>query len=307
MKQDQLWPESYPVKEPDDLLADLPTMPREEQLEVMETWFRAHFEDPAERMPYESAEGGYIWLDGGPFDPLEELQVEFEGLVPEEIIAELADKLTTEMPEWARIADEDYFDDNYWDFVGSDQDAHATFVEAITNIEELLTSAPPYVLKSIAPLLFANAVTSMEVYLLDTFASAVFRDRQLLRRFVESNPDFKTRQVSYADIFKIHEDLIKTVKDELATVLWHNLPRVKNMYRATLGIDFGDFADLARAVTVRHDIVHRNGRTKDGDRVAIGIDKVRGVVGLVRELVEKVEHQFIELVGRPGPPIESEF
>lgn len=38
---------------------------RETQLEVMETWFRQHFEDSAERTPYESAEGGYIWIWGG--------------------------------------------------------------------------------------------------------------------------------------------------------------------------------------------------------------------------------------------------
>ncbi len=38
---------------------------RETQLEVMETWFRQHFEDAAERTPYESAEGGYIWIWGG--------------------------------------------------------------------------------------------------------------------------------------------------------------------------------------------------------------------------------------------------
>lgn len=32
----------------------------EDQMELMEKWFRKHFENPAERTPYESAEGGYI-------------------------------------------------------------------------------------------------------------------------------------------------------------------------------------------------------------------------------------------------------
>ncbi len=31
---------------------------RKEQTEAMVGWFFAHFEDPAERTPYESAEGG---------------------------------------------------------------------------------------------------------------------------------------------------------------------------------------------------------------------------------------------------------
>jgi hypothetical protein len=41
---------------------------KEDQMELMEEWFRKHFEDPAERTPYESAEGGYIYIWGGPFD-----------------------------------------------------------------------------------------------------------------------------------------------------------------------------------------------------------------------------------------------
>lgn len=34
----------------------------EEQMEYMEEWFRQRYEDPAQRTPYESAEGGYIWI-----------------------------------------------------------------------------------------------------------------------------------------------------------------------------------------------------------------------------------------------------
>jgi hypothetical protein len=157
----------------------------------------------------------------------------------------------------------------------------------------------------IAALLFANIITSLEVYLLDTFANAVFRDEAFLRRFVESHPNFQKRQVKYSDIFKLHDDLASSVKRELAAVLWHNLPRVSKMFRATLDVEFGDFADLGRAVTVRHDIVHRNGRTTAGERIAIGVDEVRKVVALVQTLVDSVEKQVNEnLHGgeQPGDP-----
>jgi len=35
---------------------------RDTQIDVMVTWFGQHYEDPAERTPYESAEGGYSLL-----------------------------------------------------------------------------------------------------------------------------------------------------------------------------------------------------------------------------------------------------
>lgn len=41
---------------------------RAERVEAMIAWFHERYEDPAERTPYESAEGGYQWIWGGPYD-----------------------------------------------------------------------------------------------------------------------------------------------------------------------------------------------------------------------------------------------
>ena len=41
---------------------------REARIEAMVEWFGDNFEDPAQETPYESAEGGYIYIWGGPYD-----------------------------------------------------------------------------------------------------------------------------------------------------------------------------------------------------------------------------------------------
>ena len=66
---------------------------RNKQLEVMSEWFLSCHEDPAERTPYESREGGYIWIWGGPYDPREELDKEFGSTVPKDVIDELVEQL----------------------------------------------------------------------------------------------------------------------------------------------------------------------------------------------------------------------
>ena len=66
----------------------------------MEQWFRENFEDPVERTPYVSADGGYIWIWGGPYDAREELYKRFGDSVPEIVIEELASKLESECGEW---------------------------------------------------------------------------------------------------------------------------------------------------------------------------------------------------------------
>ena len=43
----------------------------------MIAWFFANYEDPANSVPYDSGEGGYLFMDGGPYDAREELTEEF--------------------------------------------------------------------------------------------------------------------------------------------------------------------------------------------------------------------------------------
>jgi len=49
----------------------------DEMIEIMVKWFFENFEDPAEETPFESAEGGYQYIWGGPYDANEELQDAF--------------------------------------------------------------------------------------------------------------------------------------------------------------------------------------------------------------------------------------
>lgn len=87
---------------------------KERKLEVMRSWFFQNFEDPAERTPYESREGGYQWIWGGPYDAREELEAEFGNSVSESIIDELVDEIEAQGYEWAptpKNSDYDHDDD----------------------------------------------------------------------------------------------------------------------------------------------------------------------------------------------------
>lgn len=50
---------------------------RETLVEAMVDWFNKRFENPAESTAYISAEGGYQWVLGGPYDAREELEENF--------------------------------------------------------------------------------------------------------------------------------------------------------------------------------------------------------------------------------------
>jgi hypothetical protein len=109
--------------------------------------------------------------------------------------------------------------------------------------------------------LFVNVITAVETYLSDLFISAVSKDKALLRRFIESTPEFKTEKVTLSEIFKTVEEIEKRARSYLLDVVWHHLNRVKPMFKDTLGLAFPkDMGDLFKAILIRHDLVHRNGR-----------------------------------------------
>ncbi|MFA5794759.1 MAG: hypothetical protein WC980_06810 [Candidatus Brocadiia bacterium] len=78
---------------------DLAKMDKETQIEIMETWFYQHYEDPVQHTPYDEDEYVFIW--GGPYDALEELMAEFEGIIPIAVIEKLAGKLYSICPGWS--------------------------------------------------------------------------------------------------------------------------------------------------------------------------------------------------------------
>ncbi|MEK6304216.1 MAG: hypothetical protein AABO41_26305 [Acidobacteriota bacterium] len=261
---------------------------RDTQREVMETWFRRNFEDPAEGTPYESREGGYIWIGGGPYDAHEQLEAEFSGIVPDDVIEELVRELEEECLVWAPNYDQ------LVDDIGRITEYYSNFCGAIHDITELLNTTVP---DSAAPcflrLLFVNVITALETYLSDAFTNTVMSDAGVLRRFLETTPEFKAEKISLADVFKAAEEAEAKAKAYLGNVVWHNIGRVMPMYRATLDIEFrGDTSVVFRAILTRHDIVHRNGKRRDGSEILIKPSDVSCLISSVEFLVQGIDDQL---------------
>jgi hypothetical protein len=78
----------------------------DEKVESIIKWFRENYESPAERTPYETAEGGYQYIWGGPYEAREVLEDVFNG-APETIIDRAVNEIETEEDEWVPTPHED--------------------------------------------------------------------------------------------------------------------------------------------------------------------------------------------------------
>jgi hypothetical protein len=263
----------------------------ETQKEVMRDWFLSHFEDPAENTPWE---GQYIYIWGGPYNAEEELSEEFGDIVPEEVIEELGSDLASLSFEWVKKSEPHTLDDYEFGIISSNTRFHETFRSDIAAIEGLRTS---YVndrfKRNYHMMLYVSVITAMETYLSDAFINLVLNDKQLLRRFVETNPEFKKQSVSLGEIFLRMDKIESDVKDYLLETIWHRLDKVKPMYQSTLQVDFpNDMSAIFRAIATRHDIVHRNGKDKDGTKLEITDQEVGVLIERIRAFIDDIDEQL---------------
>ena len=178
-------------------MTDLAEMDAADQFKFMREWFLANYEDPVHSLPYESREGGYIWIDGGPYDPHEELQAKFGDVVPEEVIEALGDELLAECFEWAATIDL-FDDDSYgFDYTTEPSEYFAEYQLAMDSNRALLAmDVADSIRATFYGMVFVNLITIMETYLSDTFGGLVRRTERSMRKFVATTPEFKERRLS---------------------------------------------------------------------------------------------------------------
>jgi hypothetical protein len=120
----------------------------------------------------------------------------------------------------------------------------------------------------------------------------VSRNQWYLKKFVETNKDFGEQKFALNELFVKHSHIGKIVEDYLRTTMWHNLPKVQTFYLSTLGIKFPPVKDLYKAVAIRHDIIHRSGKTKDGTEHTITKRQVQNLLAQSENLVAQIEEQW---------------
>lgn len=236
----------------------------EEQKIYMEKWFRGNYQDPANRCPYDEGEYKYFW--GGPYDAFEELEGQFSGEVPHELIQELADELSSENPDWDSA---EKFED-YFDFIEPNLEYYASFLQSINQIKEIAkTKLDKNTESFLLKLLYSNIITALETYLSEAFITLVFSHPKYTRNFVEKNKDFVNQKISFSNLYQEYEQVESKIKLYLSNLIWHKLEKIENLYKCTFNIYFSNKRPIFTGIKNRHHLVHRGGKDKKGNKLDI--------------------------------------
>ena len=204
---------------------------------------------------------------------------------------------TIEVDEHYPEEDDDFYEQQLYEAT------HTEIERTLDSIEGLNNDVKQFLYR----LLYANVITSMETFLGDTLKREVLQDEDSLRKFVETYKPFKDISMNLSDLYVKKESMPGFVKTTLRELLYHDLRKIKPIYRDALGIDLGDVSDLYKAVLVRHDLVHRNGKNHEGIEHTITEEMVRELQTKVKALMDSVNSQIAERLfeGEEVPDFEN--
>ncbi|MFS2020315.1 hypothetical protein ACEN88_27535 [Massilia sp. CT11-108] len=298
--------ESQPPFDPDD--HELQSADRERQMELMRDWFLARYCDPAYETPYESAEGGYIWIWGGPYYAEEELQGRFSHIVDDEVIEELAEDLNRDGGyQWAPVRRDD--DRDYEDLFGLDLDKPD---DPLSRLKERLAGATSVLslegagaaMEQLSRMAFGAAISALEAYLWETVAFWAKGNREVLKGIVQNMPELRDQPIKLGEVFDAHDGIEARVMFYLQNLVWHRFDKAAMLLRFGLGIKPPSFKLFEEALTKRHDIVHRSGHDKDGNPVVVTAQDARDLAAAVEAFASKVYEAIVEKLF-PSEPEEG--
>ena len=270
----------------------------EEQIEIMREWFHENFENPVEECPFDSREGGYIYVWGGPYYAREELEMEFAEYVDEKLIDTLVKELDSDCTEWSAYSYNQHFDNLEDEYLSQDYKGIETsferFGNTITTLRQLaLIEIDAKNKKTMLYMIYTHAITCLEAFLSEYFSEMIFKNDTYLQNFFQNNLDFKEKKFSLNEIFIKYKDIRKIALSYITDISWHKLEKISKLYRDVLNIEFPkDIGSLYRIVNNRHDIVHRCGKTKDGQDVELTDDDIQEVLDEASRLVEYINNYY---------------
>jgi hypothetical protein len=268
-----------------------------QQEEIIRHWFCQRF-DPPDALPYDSSEGGFQWIWGGPYDARSAIYGEFDGVASDTALAATNSALNDISSDWSGKPDDAGYSDDYLSDLLASGDPYMTLIASLMEIE---STAKRKRAKTdgliIHRLLYANIITSLETYLGDSFGKKIASNHQYLENFVLKSGHFQNQTIPLSKIFLRSKSIDSEVLTSIAAHNWHRLTASAKMYKQALNVKFPDTPKtIDDGIADRHDIVHRNGKTHDRVEGSWGLPEILALKQAVLEFATAVEDELKELL-----------
>ncbi|MBB6368264.1 hypothetical protein FHR56_003443 [Xanthomonas sacchari] len=245
-----------------------------DQETALSVWWYSRYCDPAEGTPYVGREGGYLYIHGGPYDPEDILWSQFGDVARDDILERVISRLHDEVGDaWApRRWSNPYEYDEYYDVVVSstNKGPRGRLTSALLQGQKLQTLTGDEPTKALLNrLAFAFLFSAFETYLWETMVYWLEEDDQAASRILDRLPEFANKELKGKDARAFVENAKENIKGYMQRLPWHRWSDVRPLLQIGLDVTVPEFSGFKNDLKIRHDIVHRNGTTKEGQPILI--------------------------------------
>lgn len=188
------------------------------------------------------------------------------------------------------LAEQEEFDaELQWLKVNGSSILHKNFLEELEElkkIEETTSTTRTYLINRMT---YSYAVTLLEAFLGDTVKSLVSENEVF---FTNSRKINELNKVRYSlEFLSTNElDAKGLAIRELSNILYHKMSKVKNIFEIILDtkVDI-DISAVDKITKVRHDIVHRNGKTKEGESIYLNSDDILKMISHIEKFSNELQ------------------
>lgn len=144
-------------------------------------------------------------------------------------------------------------------------------------------------------MIYAHAVTLFEAMIGDFIKALVIKYPHAMDRLVKGISEDAKEKYTLKDISRLN-GVGGIVMSIINDVTFHNVSKVERYVSILIGGGFGSrsFNDMSKVVSVRHDIVHRNGKNKEDQFHAVTGQVVADAIKVVEQFSEDVYQAVIE-------------
>ncbi|OZS42293.1 hypothetical protein [Photobacterium sanguinicancri] len=208
-----------------------------------------------------------------------------------------------ETPGWDELAQEwaymqasqeepvEFFD---WYVSHSYSDIQRTFHFQIHKLRDLMDmQVAVFHEETFYKMSYAHAVTLMESFLADTVRSLILADNKYFINAINKVEALKECKFTISEIAKQKDGAQGFAITELSKIMYHNIPKVREILKAILGKSLSiDISNVCRITSLRHDIVHRDGKTTDGKLIKVDREITMEAIGHIEAFVNNVSEEI---------------
>lgn len=199
--------------------------------------------------------------------------------------------------DWqAHLADQAEFEGELEWLRKTDTSIHyEIFVEQLHTLKKVVTEVGPELKSIILKMSFAYGVTLLETYLGDIAKALIGTSDTFFRNAITQVNELKKAKYSIESLAEGPIDPKGLAIKELSIISFHNIYKSKRVIEGILGTNIQINIDhLLKIVDKRHDIVHRNGHTKEGNPILVTnedftqmIEELEGFVNSLQQQINK--------------------